>query len=155
MSVVAAPMPPQPLFARLAKPRGVLALLILMWLPLVGFVMFRRYLGDAQNYVLLPAIPAALLLYAVAIWSWRESMVACVGVTLVFFWVILAVTAPYLPLADPNKPIAPFVTPFTEKNGVFYWLGTDTRGRDMLARTVWGCQRVIVWGITATAVAYV
>jgi peptide/nickel transport system permease protein len=73
----------------------------------------------------------------------------------VFFWVILAVSAPYLPLLDPNKPVAPFVTPFTEKNGVLYWLGTDTRGRDMLSRTIWGCQRVLVWGITATTVAYV
>jgi len=126
-----------------------------MWLPLVGYVMFGRQLGDLEHYILIPAIPATLLLYAVAAWSWRESMVAIVGLTLVFFWLILAVTAPYLPLIDPNKPVAPFVTPFTEKNGVFYWLGTDTRGRDMLSRTIWGCQRVLVWGITATAVAYV
>ena len=155
MAVVAAPLPqPSPL-AILARPRGVLVLLLLMWLPLVAYVMFRRQLGDLGDYVLLPAVPAALLLYGVAVWSWRESTVAIVGATLVFFWVILAVTAPYLPLADPNKPIAPFVTPFTDKNGVFYWLGTDTRGRDMLSRTIWGCQRVLVWGITATAVAYV
>ena len=39
-----------------------------------------------------------------------------------------------LPLIDPNKPVAPFVTPFTGKNGVMYWLGTDTRGRDMRPR---------------------
>jgi len=155
MAVVAAPLPQPSLFSSLARPRGVLVLLLLMWLPLVAYVMFRRQLGDLEDYILLPAIPAALLLYAVAIWSWRESMVAIVGATLVFFWVILAVMAPYLPLPDPNKPVAPFVTPFTEKNGIFYWLGTDTRGRDMLSRTIWGCQRVLVWGITATAVAYV
>jgi peptide/nickel transport system permease protein len=154
MAVVAAPVPPVPVFARLAKPRIVLGLLLLMWLPLVAYVMFRRNLGDLQDYVLLPAIPAALLLYLTAVWSWRESWVAVIGVTLVFIWVLLAVAAPYLPLLDPNKPVAPFVTPFTEKNGVFYWLGTDTRGRDMLARTIWGSQRVLVWGITATAVAY-
>ena len=111
--------------------------------------------ATSRYFVLLPAVPAALLLYALAIWSWRESWVAVIGVTLVFFWVILAVSAPYLPLLDPNKPVAPFVTPFTEKNGIFYWLGTDTRGRDMLSRTIWGCQRVLVWGITATTVAYV
>ena len=105
--------------------------------------------------MLLPAIPAALLLYALAVWTWRESWVAVVGVTLVFFWIVLAVSAPFLPLLDPNKPVAPFVTPFTEKNGVFYWLGTDTRGRDLLSRTIWGCQRVLVWGITATVVAYI
>ncbi|MBZ8134003.1 ABC transporter permease [Afifella sp. IM 167] len=116
--------------------------------------MFNRQIGDLREVVLLPAIPAALLLYAVAVWSWRESTIAVIGVTLVFFWLLLALSAPYLPLLDPNKPVAPFVTPFTEKNGVFYWLGTDTRGRDMLSRTIWGCQRVIVWGITATVVAY-
>jgi peptide/nickel transport system permease protein len=141
--------------ATLARPRPALILLLLMWLPLVAYVMFRRQLGDLQFYVLLPAIPATLLLYAVAVWAWRESMVAIVGLTLVFFWVILAVTAPYLPLIDPNKPIAPFITPFTEKNGAYFWLGTDTRGRDMLSRTIWGCQRVLVWGITATTVAYI
>src|SRR5436190_10075729 len=155
MAVVAAPFPPQPLFQRFARPRPIVGLLLVMWLPLVAYVMFKRPLGETAQYVLLPAIPAALLLYATAVWAWRESTVAIVGLTLVFFWLILAVTAPYLPLIDPNKPVAPFLTPFTEKNGVFYWLGTDTRGRDMLSRTIWGCQRVLVWGITATAVAYV
>jgi peptide/nickel transport system permease protein len=164
MAVVAAPLPPQPFLAKLAKPRGVVVLLLLMWLPLVAYVMFGRQIHAAglrmgvdslKDYVLLPAVPAALLLYAVAAWAWRESMVAIVGLTLVFFWVFLAVTAPYLPLIDPNKPIAPFITPFTEKNGIYFWLGTDTRGRDMLARTIWGCQRVLVWGITATTVAYI
>ena len=78
-----------------------------------------------------------------------------IGGTLVFFWLFIAVTAPYLPLIDPNKPIAPFALPFTEKNDVFFWLGADFKGRDMLSRTLWGCQRVIVWGVTATVVAYV
>ena len=55
----------------------------------------------------------------------------------------------------PNKPIAPFALPFTEKNDVFFWLGADFKGRDMLSRTLWGCQRVIVWGVTATVVAYI
>jgi len=155
MAVVAAPIPSIPLFTRLAQPRAIVALVLLIWVPLVAYVMFGRPLGYMRDIVLLPAIPAALLLYAMAIWAWRESWVAVVGVSLVFLWIFLAVAAPYLPLLDPNKPVAPFVTPFTEKNGVFYWLGTDTRGRDMLSRTVWGCQRVLVWGITATTVAYV
>ena len=71
-----------------------------------------------------------------------------------FFWLFIAITAPFLPLLDPNKPIAPFALPLTEKNDVFFWLGADFKGRDMLSRTLWGCQRVIVWGVTATLVAY-
>ena len=155
MAVVTAPPPAAPVFARLTGPRPVVVLLLLIWTPLVLFVMFGRQLGDLREYVLLPAVPASLILYVMAIRAWRESWVAVVGVTLVFFWVILAVAAPYLPLLDPNKPVAPFQTPFTSKNDIMYWLGTDTRGRDMLSRTIWGCQRVLVWGITATAVAYV
>lgn len=155
MTVVAAPLPPQPILARLSKPRAVILLLLLVWTPLVAYVMFKRQLGDLQDFVLLPAIPAIILLYAMAARAWQESWVAVIGLTLVCFWLLMAVTAPYLPLIDPNKPVAPLVTPFAEKNGIFYWLGTDVRGRDMLSRTIWGSQRVIVWGITATAVAYV
>ena len=36
-----------------------------------------------------------------------------------------------------------------------HWLGTDRLGRDMLSRVIWGCQRVLVWGVTATTVAYI
>jgi peptide/nickel transport system permease protein len=78
-----------------------------------------------------------------------------IGASLVFFWLLIAVTAPFLPLIDPNKPIAPFALPLTAKSDVFFWLGADFKGRDMLSRTLWGCQRVIVWGVTATLVAYV
>ena len=78
-----------------------------------------------------------------------------IGLTLVMFWLLMAVSAPYLPLADPNKPLAPFALPGTTKNDVTFWLGADTRGRDMLSRTIWGGQRVLVWGVTATLVAYV
>ena len=131
-----------------------MALLLLIWLPLVAYVMFGRQLDDLRPYVLLPAIPAVAILYAMAVRAWSESWVAVIGVSLVFFWLALAVTAPYLPILDPNKPIAPFLTPFSSKGDITFWLGTDTRGRDMLSRTIWGSQRVLVWGITATAVAY-
>ena len=63
--------------ARLAQPRAIVVLLLLMWLPLVAYVMFGRLLGDARTYVLLPAIPAALILYAHGVWRWRESWSPC------------------------------------------------------------------------------
>ena len=156
MATAVATAPPAPsVIARLHTPRVVIALIVLMWLPLTLHVMFGGMLGAARNLVLLPAIPATVLLYLIAVRTWKESWVAVIGASLVFFWLFIAVTAPFLPLIDPNKPIAPFTLPLTEKNDLFFWLGTDFKGRDMLSRTLWGCQRVIVWGVTATLVAYV
>ena len=34
---------------------------------------------------------------------WRESWVAVLGLTLVSFWLSMAVSAPYSPLPDPNN----------------------------------------------------
>ncbi|TDI58412.1 MAG: ABC transporter permease [Alphaproteobacteria bacterium] len=105
--------------------------------------------------ILLPAIPAVLLLYGIAVTSWKESWVAVLGASLVFFWLLMAVSAPFLPLADPNAPVAPFAAPFSQKKDIFFWLGTDFKGRDLLSRVIWGCQRVLVWGVSATLIAYV
>ena len=155
MAVTTAPAPPVPLLSRLKTPGILGALLALAWLPLMIYVMGGRGLGDLRDVILLPAIPAVVLLYVLAVSAWRESWVALIGVTLVFFWLTVAVTAPYLPLADPNQPVAPFVPPLSSKRDIFFWLGTDFKGRDMLSRVLWGCQRVLVWGVTATFVAYV
>ena len=154
-TAIATARPSPSLMARLNTPRALIALVILMWVPLTVHVMFGHLLGGARNLVLLPAIPATVLLYVVAIRAWKESWVAVIGVSLVFFWLFIAVMAPFLPLIDPNKPIAPFTLPFTENKDIFFWLGTDFKGRDMLSRDLWGCQRVIVWGVTATLVAYI
>jgi peptide/nickel transport system permease protein len=155
MAVAEAPSPPLSPLKWLSRPRPLIVLMLLMWVPLTAYVMFGRQLGDLYPYVLIPAIPTVLLLYVLAMNAWKESTVAIIGATLVFFWLFMAVAAPYLPLLDPNKPIAPFVPPFTERNDIFFWLGTDFKGRDILSRAIWGCQRVIVWGVTATLVAYV
>ena len=130
-------------------------LLALIWLPLTAYVMFRSTLGAFGSYLLLSAIPSVIALYVLALRNWRESWVAMLGATLVCFWLLMAVAAPFLPLVDPNKPLVPLVTPGGISHGVLFLLGSDLRGRDVLSRTVWGCQRVLVWGITATSVAYV
>jgi peptide/nickel transport system permease protein len=140
---------------RVATPRGVIGLILLMWVPLTTYVMFGRAFGDFADWLLIPAVPATLLLYVLALRTFHESKIALIGTTLVFFWLLMAVTAPFLPLVDPNQPIAPFTPPLTEARDHFFWLGADFKGRDMLSRAIWGCQRVIVWGVTATLVAYV
>ncbi len=138
----------------LSTAQTVGGLIALVWLPLMAYVLLGSALGRAASYILLPGIPAVLALYIMALRRWRESTVAIVGVTLICFWLLVAVVVPYLPLLDPNKPLAPLVAPGTVKNGVLFVLGSDMRGRDILSRTLWGCQRVLVWGITATLVAY-
>ena len=145
----------QSFMARLTSTRSIISLLLLMWFPLTLYVIGADLLGPTRDYILIPAIPAVILLYVAGVYSFRESWIAMIGLTLVFFWLLAATCAPYLPLIDPNKPIAPFVTPLTSKNDIFFFLGTDFKGRDMLSRAIWGCQRVLVWGVTATLAAYI
>ncbi len=144
-----------PSLVRILSPaRGIALLLALIWFPLAIFVLYRAELGGQARYVLIPAVPAVLILYGWALSSWRQSRVALFGVTLVCFWLLIAVTVPFLPLADPDKPVAPYVVPGMVRHGTLFLLGSDTRGRDVLSRTLWGCQRVLVWGVTATLMAY-
>ena len=85
----------------------------------------------------------------------RESPIAMLGLALVLFWVVVALVAPLLPLHDPNLPLTPFKKPLVEaKDGAVYWLGTDHKGRDMLARVIFGARQVLLWAGFATAVAY-
>jgi peptide/nickel transport system permease protein len=139
----------------LHQPRSIVALLLLMWVPLSLYVMAADTLPQARWWVLLPATPATVLLYVIGLKACRESWTAMIGLTIVFFWLLVAVTVPYLPLFDPNKPLQPLALPGMTAKGHFFLFGADGRGRDMLSRMLWGCQRVIVWGVTATAAAYV
>jgi peptide/nickel transport system permease protein len=77
------------------------------------------------------------------------------GAALVLFWVLMAVTAPVLPLQSPLEPIAPFQKiGTTTPDGTKFWLGTDHKGRDILSRVIWGSQRVLIWASLSTVVAY-
>ena len=136
--------------------RGIIVLIALVWLPLMAYVMAGNLIGDTlKPIVLFPAVPACIALFVVAYNAWKESPTAVVGLLLVFFWLFVAVSAPYLPIIDPNKPLMPLAPVGAVKAGHMFLLGGDTSGRDMLSRVLWGSQRVFIWGITATAVAYV
>ncbi len=100
--------------------------------------------------------PSGFSRFIAAIGLLRESPVGMVGAFIVLFWVIMSISAPLLPLMDPNLQIAPFQKLFAatpDGTGTF-WLGTDDKGRDILSRVIWGSQRVLVWATFATVVAY-
>jgi peptide/nickel transport system permease protein len=103
-----------------------------------------------------PAPPSTLRAALSAIGLLRESPLAMAGAAILLFWVVVALLAPVLPLLEPNQAIAPFKFPGDAgPKGQVFWLGTDHKGRDILARLVWGSQRVLIWATLATAVAYV
>lgn len=85
----------------------------------------------------------------------RNSPAAATGLAIVLAWALAAILAPVLPLFDPNAQMEPFKAPFSAAaDGGTYWLGTDHKGRDMLARIVFGARRVLMWGGAATLAAY-
>ena len=77
---------------------------------------------------------------------WRAA-----GVAIVLGIVALALLAPALPLASPNRTqpsqrLAPPLTPG-------YLLGSDHLGRDLLSRVVWGSRVSLTVGVLATLLA--
>ena len=88
----------------------------------------------------------------------RESRVGMIGAFLVLFWIFIAVFADFLGLRDPLAQTAadllkPALSPGPD--GGTYWLGTDDKGRDILARLFFGSRLVLFWSGFATVIAYV
>lgn len=79
------------------------------------------------------------------------SPTAMVGLAIFLFWIIVAVFAPMLTSYTPyeqdylniNRP------PSAE-----HWLGTDSLGRDVWARIVYGARTILVLGPLSVAVAF-
>jgi peptide/nickel transport system permease protein len=72
-----------------------------------------------------------------------------ISAAIVVVTVIVAVTAPWLPLPDPNgMEAAPYEPP-----GPGHWLGTDNYGRDVLSRLAWGAQLALIVALVSSAIA--
>jgi ABC-type dipeptide/oligopeptide/nickel transport system permease subunit len=67
--------------------------------------------------------------------AWRRPL-AVVGVTVLAFWILVALTAPIIAPADPLAQIFPRLAPPSATN----WFGTDQLGRDVLSRTLYGAR---------------
>lgn len=83
----------------------------------------------------------------------RESIVGMAGLTIVLFWVLVAIFADIISPFDPLQQISPLATPGTEVEGGVLILGADFLGRDILSRIVHGTRTIMLWAPLATGSA--
>lgn len=81
---------------------------------------------------------------------WRRPLTV-VGVVLVAFWVLVALFVPLLPVADPLAQTSDVLTP----PGGAHLFGTDTLGRDVLSRTLWGARVSLPLAVVLVAASLV
>jgi len=96
-----------------------------------------------------PNTPARQSLFA----RLRKNRLSLVGGVLVLAAVFMAISAPYLPLQDPNAVdtsvrLSPIGTPG-------YLLGADELGRDILSRMFWGARITLTVSLAATLIAMI
>jgi peptide/nickel transport system permease protein len=70
-----------------------------------------------------------------------HSPVAVVGLSIVLFWVVVAIFAPVL---APHSPIAQDSSAMNQGPSPTYLLGTDNLGRDMLSRLIYGSRTILL-----------
>jgi ABC-type dipeptide/oligopeptide/nickel transport system permease subunit len=75
---------------------------------------------------------------------------ALIGGGLVLVFVLMAVLAPMLPLADPFK--SNFLA-IRKPPSELYWFGTDELGRDQVSRLFFGAQASLLAGIVSVLIA--
>lgn len=84
------------------------------------------------------AAPGALRLALEAI---SGSRIAMVGASIVGFWIVLAILAPWIAPFPPNKVNPVLIAEPYPSWG--HWLGVDQLGRDILSRLLWGARTVL------------
>lgn len=75
---------------------------------------------------------------------------ALIGGTIVLTFVLMALLAPILPLADPLK--SNFLA-VRKPPSELYWFGTDELGRDQVSRLFYGAQTSLLAGIASVTIA--
>src|SRR5919202_227293 len=86
----------------------------------------------------------------------QRSWVGLIGLSILLFWVLVALWAPALAPFPPNATLLPFAAPGTRfaRGGVFL-LSTDHLGRDILSRLLYGARTVLIYAPLALGCAYV
>jgi len=82
----------------------------------------------------------------------RSNRSVLIGFGIIFFFVLLAVLVPVLPIPNPTKTDWSAVR---KPPSVSHWLGTDDIGRDELARMIWGAQASLLAGVVSVMITIV
>ena len=77
---------------------------------------------------------------------------AMVGATVVMFFVILAIFAPYV---APYDPLATSWSAVRKPPTFLHFFGTDEIGRDVLARVIWGARASLLAGVVSVSISLV
>jgi peptide/nickel transport system permease protein len=77
---------------------------------------------------------------------------AVVGLVLIVFLIITAISAPWLAPYPPNNIN---MAQTLAKPSVEHWLGTDNLGRDVLSRIIYGARTSLIIAVGATAVSVI
>ncbi|QND55016.1 ABC transporter permease (plasmid) [Phyllobacterium sp. 628] len=85
--------------------------------------------------------------------AWKKlkaNKSALVGLVIITFFIVLAIIAPLLPLADP---LATNWSAIRKAPSAAHWLGTDDIGRDILSRMIWGARASLMAGVFSVGIA--
>ena len=106
--------------------------------------------------------PDALLIEHRSLWGeiwrrFRRDKFAMVGVVAIVILVLVAILAPWIAPHDPTKQYDSGLTMQGMPVGPSheFWLGTDTLGRDLLSRLMYGARVSLVVGVLANGFALI
>ncbi len=71
----------------------------------------------------------------------KNSRVAVIGLSIIVFWVLVALLAP---LIAPHDPLDQNSKAINQKPSEQYLLGTDQLGRDILSRLIYGTRTILI-----------
>ncbi|MEL6288238.1 MAG: ABC transporter permease [Pseudomonadota bacterium] len=93
--------------------------------------------------------------------GFRMSAVGWVCTAIVMFWIAIVFVGPFIAPFDEAEYIEDVIEKYEEVDTIFMdpdanaWLGTDSSGRDVFSRVLWGARTTIGISFTATILAYV
>jgi peptide/nickel transport system permease protein len=85
--------------------------------------------------------------------AWRRLLKrrgAIFGLAMVFFFIAIALLAPWI---SPYDPLATSWSAVRKAPSMQHWFGTDDIGRDVLARVIWGARASLSAGVISVSIA--